>query len=172
MVVQAGTGLYNVGAANTNRIKRFSVESSVANAFLFLRGNNAFYPFVGQNNAPTANQKIAQARVDAIVRRLTLYAPLVGLSIVNGAQTASMLHIWFETSESNVYPAATDIADTLGMADRAVKTKAGLQTMATYVVANATLDGGATFLFAINPSLSDGTASTAPAIAGLTVAAL
>jgi hypothetical protein len=178
MTVFKGMGFYHVEAANTNRFVTFRVaaQAGVSNCFTFLKGNNAFHPWVGQISAPTANQLIAQYRVDNIVRRLCVYAIPISIAIIDfdrgGAETANAVTISYETLVSNYLPSVSDIVDTLGMADRAAKTKLGLQSIATAMLATASLDGGGTLLFAVNPSLADGTTSTAPAITSLTVAKL
>jgi len=77
-----GTGVYNVNAANTNRTVRFMVESSVANAFAFLKGNSAFYPHTSQLTSPTANQRAAQERADAVVRVANRLSPPTAIKIV------------------------------------------------------------------------------------------
>jgi len=178
MAVFKGSGFYHVEAANTPRIVTFQVkaQAGLSNCFLFLKGNNAFHPWVGQIPAPTTNQKIAQYRVNYIVRALTIYAIPVAIKIVDApytSETGNAVRITFETAVSMVYAAdpngENDIVDTLGMADRPVKTKKGLQTLATDLLGLASLDGGSTLLYAINPKLADGTASTAVAITSLTV---
>lgn len=165
-----GDGIYNVNAANTNRTVRFSVESAVANAFVFLRGNSAFYPHTSQVTSPTANQRAAQERADAVVRVAQFMAPVTGVKIVTGSQTASMLILEFETAQSG-YVFINDLTETVGITGTA-KVISGLQTRLTALVAAASLDGGSTLLFAVNPTLQDGTTTTAAAIAGLTVAAV
>jgi hypothetical protein len=177
MTTFKGSGFYHVGATATNRQVTFQIkaQAGLSNCFLFLKGNNAFHPWVGQISAPTTNQKIAQYRVDYIVRALTIYAIPVAVKIVDAAytnETGNAVQITFETLVSSVFANENDIADTLGMADRAVKTKDGLQTLATDLLAVASLDGGGTFLYAVNAALADGTASTAAAITSLTVDAV
>lgn len=172
MTVFKGTGFYHVEAANTNRQVTFSVVAAgggATNAFLFLKGNNAFHPWVGQVSAPSVNQKIAQYRLDYIVRALSIYAIPVGVTISQTNVAADTVNITYETFVGDALPDETDIVDLLGMADRAAKTKDGLQTIATALISTASLDGGSTLLYAVNPSLSDGTASTAAVITGLTV---
>ena len=171
MTVFKGTGFYHVGATNTNRIVDIlvAVANNADAVFAFLKGNNAFHPWIGQNSAPTTNDKIAQYRVDYIVRYLSIYAIPVGLRIVDmadfgGSNTANGLIISYETYVSNVFPDVTDIVDAYGLADRSAKTKDGLQTLADNCTFNASLDGGSTKLFAVNPHLSDGTVSTSAAI--------
>jgi hypothetical protein len=171
MTVFKGTGFYHVGAANTNRIVDVQVAvtaGGINDVFLFLKGNNAFHPWIGAISAPTTNEKIAQYRVDYIVRYLSIYAIPVGVRIVDvdngGAETGNGIVISYETYVSNVFPSVADITDAYGMADRTPKVKDGLQTLADNCTFNASLDGGGTKLFAVNPALSDGTASTAVAI--------
>lgn len=175
MTVFKGTGFYHVEAMNTNRQVGIQVVagSGISNVFGFLKGNNAFHPFIGAISAPTVNQKIAQYRVDYIVRYLSIYAVPVSLRIadvvVGGGEVQNALIISYETYVSNVFPATSGtldepITDKFGKADRPAKTKLGLQGLADACTANASLDGGSTHLFAINPHLSDGTASTAVAI--------
>lgn len=171
MTVIKGTGFYHVEAANTNRQVFFNVAAtpSAANLFGFLKGNNAFHPFIGTNNAPTANQLIAQYRTDYVVRYLSQYAVPVYVALALTSNANDTVVVAYETYVSNVFPSVSDIVDQYGMADRPAKTKPGLQTLATGLLTLASLDGGGTLLFAANPNLSDGTASTAPAITALTV---
>jgi hypothetical protein len=178
MTVIKGTGFYHVEAANTNRQVFYNIVATpaAANLFGFLKGTNAFHPFIGQNNAPTTNQLIAQYRADYIVRYLTQWAIPVYVALAQTTDANDTLVLAFETYVSNVFGVGVghtsgvgDIVDQLGMADRSAKTKDGLQTLATDLLALASLDGGSTLLYAANPNLSDGTASTAPAITALTV---
>lgn len=177
MAVVEGSGVYDSNAANTNRTVRFrvAVQAGVSTAFVFLRGNQAHFPHTGQVTSPTVNQRIAQERADAIRQALTIYAPLVGFKIIDfnqgGSETANALVLEFETLVSNVLPSVSDITDTLGVVGSA-KTKSGLQTIATALLASASLDNGGTLLFGANPNLADGTASTAAQITSLTVAAI
>jgi hypothetical protein len=176
MVVQKGTGFYHEEAVNTNRITSFSIVATGAvytsPVFLFLKGNNAFPPWIGQNASPTVNQKIAQYRADYVIRFLSIYAIPVATLIFLTTYAGDSVKISYETYISNVLPSVADIVDTLGIADRPIKTKPGLQTLATNLVSTASLDGGATLLFAANPNLSDGTPSTAQVVTTLTVTAL
>lgn len=178
MTVFKGTGFYHVGAGNTNRQVFFQVvaQANLSDCFLFLKGNNAFHPWIGQISNPTTNQKIAQYRVDYIVRHLSIYAIPVYVAISDvdqgNSETGNAVILGYETFVGNALPDENDISDTLGMADRPVKTKDGLQTLATAMIGSASLDGGNTLLYAVNPALSDGTASTAPAITSLTVTRL
>ncbi len=179
MTVLKGTGFYHIEAANTNRQVSFAFQAiaggvGVANAFLLLKGNNAFHPWPGNINAPTTNQLIAQSRVDYLTRYVSIYAIAVGIAVTTGTAntpaTADTLVITYETYVSSVFSVSggvNDIVDLLGKADRPAKTKSGLQTLATACVANASLDGGGTLLFALNPNLSTGTVSTAPAITSI-----
>lgn len=172
MTVFKGSGFYHVEAANTNRQVRVQVAvagGGISNVFAFLKGNNAFHPWIGQNTSPTTNDKIAQYRIDYLVRYLSIYAIPVGVEVVSvnngGGETNNGIVITYETYVSNVFNGtADDLVDTKGMADRPAKTKDGLQDLADNCTANASLDGGSTSLFAINPHLADGTASTAVAI--------
>ncbi len=178
MTVFKGSGFYHVGAVNTNRLVSFQIaaQGGLSDVFLFLKGNNAFHPWIGSISSPTTNQLIAQYRADYVVRHLCIYAIPVEIAILDfdqgGGETANALKISFETYVSHVFEDETDIVDTLGMADRAAKTKPGLQTLATALLTNASLDGGGTQLFAVNPNLADGTASTASAVTSLTVTKL
>ncbi len=181
MTVLKGTGFYHVGAANTNRQVTFAFQAiaggvGIANAFLMLKGNNAFHPWPGNINAPTTNQLIAQYRADYLVRYVSIYAIPVAIAVTEGTANtpaaADTLTITYETYVSSVLPSVSDIADTHGMADRPVKTKSGLQTLATACVANASLDGGNTLLYAVNAALANGTASTAVAITSIAVTML
>jgi hypothetical protein len=175
MTVFKGMGFYHVEAMNTNRIVDIQVVAPAgqSNVFLFLKGDNAFHPFIGRIAAPTVNQKIAQYRVDYVVRYLSIYAIPVGVWITDvnlgGSETNNALKIQYETYVSNVFPVTSGtldepITDLYGLADRAAKTKVGLQGLADLCVANASLDGGQTLLYAVNPKLSDGTASTAAVV--------
>lgn len=178
MTVFKGSGFYHVGAANTNRQVFFQVvaQGGLSDCFLFLKGNNAFHPWIGQIANPTTDQKIAQYRVDYIVRHLSIYAIPVYVGIadvdVNGGETGNAVQIAYETYVGNALPDEQDIVDTLGMADRPVKTKDGLQTLATAMLSTASLDGGNTLLFGANPALADGTVSGAAQITSLTVSRL
>lgn len=176
MSVQLGSGQYRTGPTNTNRIVRFTVladDGASDNVFVSLRGNQSFYPYLSPVATPTTNQKIAQARMDAVIRALTIYAPVVEVSIGDGgAHTSNKLTLGFETLQSNVLPNVSDIVDTLGRAGQTAKTKSGLQTLATAAVAGKSLDGGATFLFAANAALADGTVSSATTVTTLTVTAI
>jgi hypothetical protein len=175
MTVFKGSGIYHVGALNTNRQVLFSVVAAGAgatNGFLFLKGNNAFHPWIGQTTAPTTNQLIAQYRADYVVRYLSQYSIPIFTAISQTSVAADTITIGYETYVSNVLPAVTDIVDLYGKADRAAKTKPGLQTLATGLLSTASLDGGATLLFAANPNLADGTVSTAGVMSGLTVTLL
>lgn len=176
MVVFKGTGFYHVEAANTNRQVDIQVvgPTGKSDIFLFLKGNNAFHPWIGQTASPTTNQKIAQYRADYVVRYLSIYAIPVAVRIasvvVGGGETNNALIISYETYVSNVFPVTSGttltepILDVLGKADRTAKSKIGLQGLADSCVANASLDGGGTKLFAVNPALSDGTVSTAAVV--------
>lgn len=174
-----GTGIYNTGQINTNRTRRFRVTADAgagSNVFVFLKGDTSAYPYTSVVASPTANQRIAQERADAIIRSLSRYAPPVKVFIedVNhgGGETNNALVIEFETEQSMVFAASSggaDIVDTLGKGGESAKTKSGLQTLATALVAGASLDGGSTLLFAANPTLQDGTTSTAAAVTTLTV---
>lgn len=170
MTVVRGMGYYHVGAANTNRTIDVQVacNAGVTNVFGFLKGDNAFHPWIGAISAPTVNQKIAQYRIDYIVRYLSIYAIPVGVKVTDvdlgSSETNNAIVITYETYVSNVFPSAADIVDAYGKADRPAKTKAGLQTLADNCAANASLDGGSTKLFAVNPHLADGTVSTAVVI--------
>lgn len=175
MTVFKGSGFYHVEAMNTNRQIDIQVlaPSGQSDVFLFLKGNNAFHPFIGRISSPTVNQKIAQYRVDYLVRYMTIYAIPVGVWIMDvdqgGSETANALKIQFETYVSNVFPMTSGaldepITDKYGKADRSAKTKVGLQGLADLCVENASLDGGVTKLYAVNPHLADGTASTAAAV--------
>lgn len=173
-----GSGFYHVGSTNTNRQVTFQVvpQANVSDCFVFLKGNNAFHPWIGALTSPTVNQRIAQYRVDYICRHLSIYAILVGVDIADvdlgNSETGNGLHLTFENFVSNSLPDNNDIVDQLGMADRPAKTKDGLQTLASALLASASLDGGTTLLFAANPSLPDGTATTAPVISALSVSRL
>lgn len=171
MSVIKGTGFYHVEAANTNRQVFFNVVATpaAANVFGFLKGNNAFHPWIGRIDSPTVNQLIAQYRTDYIVRYLSQYAIPVYSAVATTTDANDTVVIGYETYVSNVFPSVADITDAYGMADRPAKTKPGLQTLATSLITTASLDGGGTLLFAVNPHLADGTVSTAPAITGLTV---
>lgn len=172
MTVIKGTGFYNVEASNTNRQVTFSIVAGgggATNAFLFLKGNNAFHPWIGQISAPTTNQKIQQYRANYVIRALSVYAIVVGAEIATTNVANDTINLTFETYVGNALPDQTDISDTLGVADRTAKTKDGLQTIATSLISSASLDGGSTLLFSANPHLPDGTASTAGAITSLTV---
>jgi hypothetical protein len=174
MTVIKGTGFYHVEAANTNRQVFFSIVATpaAANLFTLLKGTHAFPPYVGQNQAPTTNQLIAQYRVDYVVRYISQYAIPVYTSLSTTTDANDTINIAYETFVSNVFPSVSDITDAYGLADRPAKTKPGLQTLATDIITLASLDGGSTLLYAANPNLSDGTASTAPAITALTVTML
>jgi hypothetical protein len=185
MTVFKGTGFYHVEAARTNRQTHFSVVATGAgatNGFLFLKGNNAFHPWIGQNSAPTTNQLIQQYRADYLVRYLSQWAIVVETAISTTSVANDTLNIAFETYVSNALPNSTtnqgpgtgagDITDLYGLADRVAKVKPGLQTLATNLLTLASLDGGATLLYAANPNLSDGTASTAGVMTTLVVTAL
>lgn len=172
-----GSGFYHVGAANTNRQVTFQVkaQAGLSDCFLFLKGNNAFHPWINQIAAPTTDQKIAQYRVDYIARYLSIYAILVGVEIVDAPytnETGNGVNLTFENYVSNSLPDEMDIVDSLGKADRPAKTKDGLQTLATALLSTASLDGGVTPLYALHPALADGTVSTAPLISSLTVTRL
>lgn len=173
-----GSGFYHVGAVNTNRMVSFvvSAPATVVDVFAFLKGNNAFHPWIGQNTSPTTNDKIAQFRADYIVRYLCIYGIPVEIAVIDydlgNGETGNAIKISFETLIGNAYPDESDIVDTLGMADRAPKTKPGLQSLADDCVSDASLDGGDTQLFDVNPALADGTVSSAVAIAALTVTKL
>lgn len=173
MTVIKGTGFYHVEAANTNRVVDIQVvgPSGISNIFAFLKGNNAFPPFIGEISSPTVNQKIAQYRIDYLVRYMSIYAIPVGVTVtsvvVGGGEVNNALLIKYETYVSNVFPVSSfptlqePITDAYGLADRNAKTKTGLQGLADLCVENASLDGGTTHLYAANPNLSDGTPTTA-----------
>jgi hypothetical protein len=170
-----GSGYYHIGATNTNRQVAFTVtaQAGLSNCFLFLKGNNAFHPYTDAIASPTVNQQIAQHRVNAIARHLSVWANVVGVEIATVPytnETNNAVRLIFETYVSDVLPDEADIDDTLGMADRTPKTKDGLQTLATALLTTASLDGGNTLLFEVNPALHDDTVSTAAAITTLTVA--
>ncbi len=184
MTVIKGTGFYHVEAANTNRQVFYNIVATpaAANLFALLKGSNAFPPFAagaGYNASPTANQLVAQYRVDYLVRYLSQWAIPVYVAIAQTTDAADTVVLGFETYVSNVFPnsstnqspgtGAGDITDHYGLADRTAKTKPGLQTLATNLLALASLDGGASLLYAVDPFLSDGTATTAPAITALAV---
>lgn len=181
MTVLRGTGFYHVEAANTNRQVDIQIvgPTGKSDIFLFLKGNNAFHPWISQISSPTVNQKIAQYRADYLVRYLSIYAIPVAVRIasvvVGGGETNNALVISYETAVSNVFPVTSGttltepILDLLGKADRTAKSKIGLQALADSCVANASLDGGVSKLFAASPNLSDGTVTTA-AVIGITAA--
>lgn len=173
MTVQKGMGFYHVGAANTNRTVRVKVVANLTNAFVELMGTTETHPFTGKIASPTTNQLIAQARLDAVVRAMCVYAIPVKVEVATTSGANDSVIVAFETDRSGVFfvggvNSVSDIADTLGLAGHAAKTKDGLQTLVTALIANKSLDGGATKLFDVNPALADGTVSTASAITTLT----
>lgn len=177
MTVVIGTGYYHVGAANTNREVTFSFATDGgADTFTFLKGTNAFHPWKNTATQPySANDLIAQYRIDYLVRYVTIYAIPVKIFLSQTTDPNDTLNITFETAVGDALPfasgaAASPITDTLGMADRPAKTKPGLQTLANDCLAAATLDGVAGDLWVINAPLPDGTPSTAAAVSTITVA--
>lgn len=185
-----GASIYRTGPSRTARQVSFrvAVQSGLSNAFFYIDGSNAFPPFVGElgnwkginggqaQTAPTTNQIIANYRADYIARYLSIYSPLVQLHIINydqgSSETANAVVLTYETYVNNIYPSVSDITDTLGAINGITKTKPGLQTLATDLISDASLDGGNTLLYSANPALPDGTVSTASAITSLTVTML
>jgi precorrin-6x reductase len=175
MSVQKGTGFYHVQNFESNRIFRVQVVASTAanNVFEDLLGPTETAPFTGKIASPAANDLIAQQRMDAVVRAITPLAIAVGLKITTTTHTADTLVLEFETARSGMQNGSvSDITDTYGLAGQTPKTKPGIQTLLTNMLGAKSLDGGTTLLFAVNPSLSDGTASTAPVITALTASVI
>ena len=171
MTVQKGMGFYHVGQANTNRMVGVSVVATagVAGIFAELMGANDQAPYQQlEISAPTTNQLIAQARMDAVVNACSVYARPVKIALAQTNFANDTIVMYFETEVSQVINTVADISDTLGLAGQTAKTKPGIQTNLTYVLNNKSLDGGTTLLFAATPNLSNGTASTAVVVTALT----
>ena len=186
-------GRYDVNSANTNRIVRFLVQPYTpytdANAALFgmLKGRAPAYYYYGEfTTAPTANNNLAQLRTSLVVRALSVYAPVVGVSLAadsvpTAGATANFgpaLMIAFETQQNGVFynnswgtnttlaeAITTDISDTVGVGGASsVKTKAGLNTLLASLH-TVSYDGGTTGPFGTLSSsgaivLPDGTTTS------------
>lgn len=190
---------YDVASANTNRTVRFMIEATVegqqgTNVFGMLRGRNNDFPFYGQNSNPTALDKLAQLRTNAVVKAVTAYAPLVGVELAAGsddgaaptATAAPALIVTFEVDQFGAFynndwaldpigeekHLVTDIADTVGVGGmNHPKTKDGLSSLLD-TVADISFDGGLTTLFGAGTiTLPDGTqtAGAATLAGGLTI---
>lgn len=170
MAVVKGSGFYHVGNFNTNRIFRVkvvardAVPAAINNTFASLLGSTETHPFTGKDTSVSTNDKIAQARLDAVVRAISVYAPAVGVKVVD---SGSAVIVEFETARSGMHNGTvSDIVDTVGVGNGTAKTKPGIQSLLNTMLADKSLDG-TTDLFALNAKLADGTASTAHAVVSL-----
>jgi len=159
---------YDVNNANANRLVKFRIDTGAAGNLGLIKGTSSFYPHYDQlTTIPTAVQEIAQLRVNALVRAVSVYTVPVGVEVDS---TGQWVDVSFEVAREGEYydnASATyssgDITDTLGVGGMAtVKTKDGLQTLATNALATTEGTNGASgvTLFSANPTLADGTTTT------------
>ena len=155
---------YDVKQFNTNRTVSFKIDAGAAGAFGFLPAGTV-----------TADQNLAQLRVNAMASAMANYAVLVGAAV---DATGQFLTVTYETAVNGAFEAGgvqspADIVDGLGKGGmNAPKTKAGLETLATNALASKFGTNGATTLFDGTTVLADGSATTLAAVTAVTVTAV
>lgn len=158
---------YDVVTTNVNRMVRFRIEAANAadadtGLFAVLKGPNGYHPYYGQENGtPTANQELAQLRINKIVHALkSLVGEAVEVSVADdsaGTGVGSALIVGFEQDQlGSVYNNAwstnqavdkhltSDVTDSVGTGGmNAPKTRDGLQSLLD-TLADLSYDDGST----------------------------
>jgi hypothetical protein len=171
---------YDVNAGRTNREVKFRIDTGAAAMVGFNKGNFANYPHYGQlTTAATGDQELGQLRANALVRAVSAYTVPVAVAI---DATGQFLDVTFEVSEQGEFfdqastitgvpsHVVTDVTDVLGVGGMTtVKTKAGLQTLATAALLSTAGTDGISTLFDGATVLADTTTTTLVAVAAVTV---
>jgi len=177
MTQQKGMGFYHVGAENVYSTVEFTIVASTTQAPTFeslfsSTGLQSTAPFTSEITSPATNDFIAQARLDAVVRAISVYMQPVKVYFATTSVTNDTIKVSFPSTKFGLPVTTADLTETIGLGGNAAKTKPGIQTLLNAILANgsapASLDGGNTYLFAANPNLADGTVSTAAAVTALT----